>query len=291
MSRVNLIASPRFPSRTSEPVRVALSALILAVLFLPLTAWATSFRFNPGCPVPYEAIKQAHPIDEACNLSGESEEYAPSSKAQRRANEAKNELCAPGPPVLLTIKDFERLQGRVEDEGIDFGPFKHPKDRSALRNLYPSTVNGEPVTVGEGSLVRVVAYVAEARTSNVSSGESVNCKRKGKANNDIHVTLVRRRDDPPCTGIVAEVIPHLRPKAWRDTAIAAIKRPVRVTGHLFFDSPHLPCDEEGRAVGGNPVRVSLWEIHPVYSFEVCKNTTLAACRGDHDENWNLLGEP
>lgn len=268
-----------------------LSTLTLAFLLLPLTAGTTQFRFEPGCPLPYEVIKRPHPIDDACNLSGESEEYAPSSQAQRRANEAKNQLCAPGPPALLTFKDFEHLQGRAEDAGIEFGPSRHPKDRSALRNLYPTTVNGEAVTVGEGSLVRVVAYVAEARTSNVSSGESVNCKRKGKANNDIHVTLVRRRDDPPCAGIVAEVIPHFRPTAWRDTAIAAIERPVRVTGHLFFDSPHLPCDEEGHTVGGNPARVSLWEIHPVYAFEVCKHTALATCRGDHDEDWMPFGAP
>lgn len=268
-----------------------LSTLTLAISLSPLTAGAAQFRFEPGCPLPYEAIKQAHSIDEACNLSGESEEYAPSSQTQRRANEAKNQLCAPGPPVLLTFKDFEHLQGRSEDAGIEFGPSRHPKDRSALRNLYPTSVNGEAVTVGEGSLVRVVAYVAEARTSNVSSGESVNCKQKGKLNNDIHVTLVRRPNDPPCAGIVAELIPHFRPKAWRDTAIAATKRPVRVTGHLFFDSPHLPCDEEGRALGGNPARVSLWEIHPVYSLEVCKYTTVTACRGEHDEDWRPMGGP
>jgi hypothetical protein len=263
----------------------------LAVWLLPLTAEATSFRFDPGCPLPYEAIKQAHPTDEVCNLSGESEEYAPSSQAQRRANEAKNQLCAPGPPVLLTFTDFERLQGRAGDAGIEFGPFKHTKDRSALRNLYSTTVNGEAVTVGEGSLVRVVAYVADARTSNVSSGESVNCKRKGKANNDIHITLIRRPEDPPCAGIVAEIIPHFRPAAWRDTTISTLTRPIRMTGQLFFDSPHLPCNEEGHAVGGNPARVSLWEIHPVYTFEVCTHTTLATCRGDHDEDWKPMGKP
>ena len=131
--------------------------------------------------------------------------------------------------------------------------------------------------------------MADAKTSNVSSGESVNCKRKGKENNDIHITLVTAPDDPPCGGIVAEMIPHYRPKAWRDSAIQALERPVRVTGHLFFDSPHLPCDEEGNPVGGNLARVSLWEIHPVYAFEVCKYTTLPACRGDHDEDWTPLG--
>ena len=112
--------------------------------------------------------------------------------------------------------------GQAEDQGIAVGPSRHLKDRSALRNLYPTTANGEAVTVGEGSLVRVVAYVAEDRTSNISSGESVNCKRKGKPNNDIHITLVRQPDDPPYAGIVAETIPHFRPAAWLDTTISKL---------------------------------------------------------------------
>ena len=87
------------------------------------------------------------------------------------------------------------------------------------------------------------------------------------------------------------MIPHYRPTAWRDTAIHALERPVRVTGHLFFDSAHLPCDEAGHQEPGQPARMSLWEIHPVYAFEVCRHTTMAACRGDHDEDWTPLGAP
>ncbi len=44
----------------------------LAFLLLPLTAGAAQFHFEPGCTLPYKAIKQAHPIGEACNLSGRS---------------------------------------------------------------------------------------------------------------------------------------------------------------------------------------------------------------------------
>lgn len=44
--------------------------------------------------------------------------------------------------------------------------------------------------------------------------------------------------------------------------------PVRVTGHLFFDSSHVPC-ENGQGVRSNPKRVSLWEVHPIYQFELC----------------------
>ena len=32
----------------------------------------------------------------------------------------------------------------------------------------------------------------------------------------------------------------------------------------------------------NPNRISVWEIHPVYQFDVCKNTTLASCKADAD---------
>jgi len=85
------------------------------------------------------------------------------------------------------------------------------------------------------------------------------------------------------------MIPHYRPTAWRDTAVRAVERPVRVTGHLFFDSAHLPCDEAGHPEQGQPARMSLWEIHLVYSLEVCRHATLAACRGDHDEDWQPLG--
>ena len=266
-------------------------ALVIVFLLTPCVASADPYRFNPGCPLPYEAITHAHPIDQVCNRAGESQEYTPSSRAQRSADEAKNELCAAGPPVFLTFQDFQHLMGRVEDLGIEFGPGRHVRDRTMLRTLYTKAVGGQTVSIGEGSLVRLAAYVADAKTSNVSSGESVNCKRKGKENNDIHITLVGHPEDPPCAGIVAEMIPHYRPTAWRDSAIRAVERPVRVTGHLFFDSPHLPCDDEGNPIGGNPARVSLWEIHPVYAFEVCTHTALAACRGDHDEDWQLLGVP
>ncbi len=268
-----------------------LNGLTVALLLLPVGAIADQFRFEPGCTLPYEAIKQAHPFDDVCNLSGESQEYDPGSQVKRRAHEAKNDLCAPEPAVLLTLKDFKQLMGDVEDRGIAFGRFKYVRDRATLRGLHTKTVGGEAIALGEGTRVRIVAYVADAKTSNVGTGEAVNCMRTTKVDNDIHITLVGHPDDPPCTGIVAEMIPHYRPTAWRDTAVRAIERPVRVTGHLFFDSPHLPCDDQGNPISGNPARVSLWEIHPVYTFEVCKHTTLAACRGDHDEDWTRLGEP
>ena len=71
--------------------------------------------------------------------------------------------------------------------------------------------------------------------------------------------------------IVGELSPHHRPAAWSAVNVNKVARAgalVRVEGQQFFDSSHVPC-KEGAPVGSNPKRVSLWEIHPIYSFEVC----------------------
>lgn len=59
--------------------------------------------------------------------------------------------------------------------------------------------------------------------------------------------------------------------------------PVRVTGHLFFDASHKPCESDTDPT--NPKRISLWEIHPVYAIDVCVNGTLASCPAANDSKW------
>jgi len=80
--------------------------------------------------------------------------------------------------------------------------------------------------------------------------------------------------------------PHHRPPEWSAenlNKLAAAHTPIRVTGQLFFDSSHSPC-ENGQASAGNPKRFSLWEIHPIYKFEVCTGD----CGGGG--NWVSLEE-
>ena len=45
-----------------------------------------------------------------------------------------------------------------------------------------------------------------------------------------------------------------------------------------------------RADAGNPPRRSGWEIHPVYSIEVCEFKTLATCRFDREDVWIPLAD-
>src|SRR5437868_13886043 len=130
------------------------------------------------CTLPFDAIKQSHAIDTSCPAGGTA-----TSSAQAAQNEAKNNFCASGAPANLTFDHFPQLQRAAENAGIPFGNDANlPPDRSVLHDLLPLSGSQK---VGEGSVVRFAAFVMDAHYSNVSKGESVNCKHSGIENNDI----------------------------------------------------------------------------------------------------------
>jgi hypothetical protein len=49
---------------------------------------------------------------------------------------------------------------------------------------------------------------------------------------------------------------------------AGCPRRLLFTGQWMFDSSHTPC-VNGSPIKGDPARISLWEVHPIYKFEVC----------------------
>jgi len=253
------------------------AAGLLGILLLPaLAAAQVGQPFDPGCPVPYAAIQVHHPIDDTCGNKGD----APDTEAPHQAqNVLKNDLCATGTPKAVTFADLAGLQTQADQKVPAYGRDNLPADRSPLQQL------------GEGTVARIVAFVASAKYSGGTSGESVGCNLKGSVNDDIHVVLMETKGKvsgaAACPSVTAEVIPHLRPAAWTDKAIAGAGRPVRITGQLFFDASHHPC-ANGQPQPSSPSRVSEWEIHPVYSIEVCSGTTLAACPVDDDTKWSPL---
>ena len=64
---------------------------------------------------------------------------------------------------------------------------------------------------------------------------------------------------------------------------------LRIRGHLFFDASH-GLGKGNEPTSGNPPRRSGWEIHPVYSIEVCDFKTLATCRFDREDVWTPLAD-
>jgi hypothetical protein len=66
-------------------------------------------------------------------------------------------------------------------------------------------------------------------------------------------------------------------------------RPIRVRGQLMFDASHSLC-KNGSPTAGNPARRAGWEIHPIYSIDVCKPKSLTSCVVDDDSKWVPLDQ-
>src|SRR5205814_9986845 len=123
-----------------------------------------------------------------------------------------------------------------------------------------------------------------------TAGAGVNCKQPGPMRNDIHIDIGAAPGAKACDGIVAEMIPHYRPTKWTDTNLRKLASvPVRMSGHLFFDSRHniSTCSKPSP---GDPPRISLWEIHPVYAVDVCKFSSLSKCGITNDSAWISLDQ-
>jgi hypothetical protein len=228
---------------------------------------AASQEFAQSCANPAYPNSAETPIDSVCGESG-------SGGAEAAQNEAKNNFCAGGAPNAFTIQDLTSLQKKVQDEGNI--PFGNPRSHPLSPQPGPATDRTGLVSLGEGSAVVLTGYVKIARQE---GAESVNCGKNvpnQPVYHDIHISIVSNPDDTECSGVVAEMIPHHRPAAWTPQILAKVassKVPVRLTGDLMFDSSHSPC-ADGAALPGDPSRISLWEVHPIYKFEVC---TAADC--------------
>jgi hypothetical protein len=238
-------------------------------------------KFPNGCAAPQYPSAKATKMDSLCGPGGSG------AGAEQQQNQAKNNFCAVGTPGPIAIADMVDLQQKVQsDKTINFGNDQdHP-----LSNTPGPTVNRAPlVALGEGEPVVLQGFVLIARQESV---ESVNCGASvpnSPLSYDIHISVVNSAANRnECSGVVVEMSPHHRPATWTQTQVQAVADahlPVRVTGQSFFDSSHTPC-QNGSAVSGDPSRASLWEVHPIYKFEVCTQGDCGSGQGWTPlENW------
>ena len=240
-----------------------------------------------GSPLPFSAIEVKHPIDQSCGIHGKTTSPA---KSQLQ-NSVKNNFCA----ASATSETFtpQMLIDLQHNTHVPSGQGKEPADRTPLKDL------------GEGKLIRMKAFLIEAhhadlpRAGSTSGGESVNCNALTEEGNDVHMALGAKPATQECDSISAEISPHYRPASWNEighfetwnpTTAKYVANPAmasrlqshayRITGQLFFDASHAPCP---CGVPCNPIRASVWEIHPVYKIEVCKAG--ASCDENADGDW------
>src|SRR5262249_48646623 len=139
-------------------VRMKFPAIISVLLLLAASSLAQqNKKFQPGCPLP--AALSGIPrttFDNTCGIKGAS--AAPTKIAESKA---KNNFCASTPAVNITYDTLKELQTAVDTSGPALGNRAKP----------PRPGQDYAVTAGsfhEGQLVRLAAFVHQAKYSNTS---------------------------------------------------------------------------------------------------------------------------
>jgi len=258
----------------------------------------------PSSCSPFHA-KHHQAIDDVCGPAGDAEDAGDAAQ-----DKAKNNLCSGDSPVEIAVDDLKVMQNAVDSSTLVYGN-RHanpsipapPVDREKFFGAVASKGRGE------GAVVSFVGYIAETRAG---SGESVNCHCNGVIYNDIHIALAphalhlqkaaknatnarkqlvrSQNNEALCTdSFTAEITPHMRPTAFTRPALNLLvdAKVIKVTGQLFFDAAHHPC--KGTVPGSqDPARFTSWEIHPVYSVQVCRKSSLDQCPADDPSVWKEL---
>ena len=147
--------------------------------------------------------------------------------------------------------------------------------------------------MSEGDFVQVVGYLVGLPQRPKAEGpESVNCNLMDDGthrNNDFHIPIARNPGDTEYEGVVVEMIPQKRPVAWKINGIRQMARDqlqVLVRGQLMYDNKHV-VNKDPQNDNRQPKRFSLWEVHPVTEFYVCRRNS---CASDDLTQWELVGK-
>jgi len=163
-------------------------------------------------------------------------------------------------------------------------------------------------TMGEGQPHGVIGYLYYAKQE---GAESSNCELTAPDDTDFHIGIgfdkglaaaaLKRSSQTAAqknalkqTAVVVEMTPQYRSDFAPEWTLAAVQavvgRQVKVVGQLMADNEHnVPKDNCGLA-GHGPAcwRASIWELHPVTSFQVCTLKD-AGCTAD-GPGWVEIGQ-
>ncbi|HVT60819.1 MAG TPA: hypothetical protein VHR45_20780 [Thermoanaerobaculia bacterium] len=205
-------------------------------------------------------------------------------------NLLKNQLVRPElePLRFLEKEDFEDLDQQTPKE-LKKSNHKQLKDRLTA--------------LGEGRVHGLFGYLYYAHSS---PGESSNCQASRQVDSDFHIGIGfdpelageladklaehqeptdEEKDEVKRTSVIVEMTPHQRAlfrSNWTLRIVkAAIGRQVRVVGQLLIDSEH-NNRRDNCALGNQDDcwRASVWELHPVTRFQVCKSASCTTTSGD-----------
>jgi len=207
-------------------------------------------------------------------------------------NFLKNQTPAPDPrPVsVLTGEDFKTLEEKVPKTLTKRNHAKHAEQLADL---------------GEGNIFAVVGYLYYAQQT---GPESCNCKLSGPKNTDFHIGIGFDRDlagrlrgdetvdksELEQASYIVEMTPHYRAEFHPKWTVTRLKKvvgeQVKVVGQLMIDNEHaVPSQDCGRPNADHDKcwTASVWEIHPVTQFYVCKSES--PCTADSNQ-WERIDD-
>ena len=191
----------------------------------------------------------------------------------------------PGPTAAstkdLSATDFPALESKL------------PK---ALGSTNHATFANQFANLGEGNIYTVIAYLYFAEdtskgTATVpSNSETANCKLRAANTFDYHLglgfdpALAKSAQTHPKPGgpaftalekhsVVAEMTPYTRHPKWTFARVSALQgQQVKVVGQLMVDNIHFNNKDDCHFSPAPPKcwRSTVWEIHPITQFYVCK---------------------
>jgi hypothetical protein len=218
---------------------------------------------------------------------------------------------------LNFLKNQQPARDLPPDRVLDLRDFIHLEEKLPPRLKQTNHVDfaGDLANIdgiGEGNIYTVVGYLYFVEDTAVTSnhhGETTNCQLRGNSTFDFHLGIgfdpalaAQIRQNPPPhdsrnpgpleqTSIVAEMTPHTRDPQWTVTRLTRQRgKQVKVIGQLLLDNPHANTREDCAFLGDPPRtcwRASIWEIHPVTQFFVCK-TGRTCTATSPDSDWTRL---
>src|SRR5579864_1760440 len=107
--------------------------------------------FDPGCALPFESIKQKHPvIDDSCSIDGEKTPGVAPTGYKLAENHAKNNFCLTTATIDISYQDLLQLEQRSKNLR---GP-NLPRD-NARKDKLGSLLSVSGQQIGEGAVVRL----------------------------------------------------------------------------------------------------------------------------------------
>lgn len=190
-------------------------------------------------------------------------------------------------PLLIDFTDLKAMQKEI-GERLKLRSGNFELNRNVLKNV--RVKNG---VVSESSLVKIIGFIPLTdRDKGLKTGasESVNCNSTKTIEKDIHIPLAPNKNSTEFQGIIIEMIPQGRSPNWNLTKLRKIqdeRRMVMVIGGLFYDNEHFVNSNPVDVLRNQPKRFSLWEVHPVKEFYVCKKLN-NSCSPANFAEWTPL---